>query len=466
MCADAAATFKLDAYVEPKLNDSLRGLRDNIDQPAALVLYNCSKRGLRVDQDVMNQMEEFLEKNLKLQEAAMSAVIGAVKVPCTTKGITRIEEKKFNPRSNPHVGAFLFDMRGYKSKVKTESGGRAVGVEDVLVPLHKVNPDDEVLSALIAYKTTYKNLNTFIRGKKAGLKTQMKEGRLHTGFSVSRLHTGRTSSFHPNLQNLPEAIQAVIIPDPGYKFVYADYSQLELRCLAFFSKDAELMEALDTGDVHRATAARSNGILFDEVTPIQRSRAKTVNFGIVYGESAYALAQKLGITEEEAALLQKEAFPYAKAQAWIAGAIQRVKYPPHEIVGLFGRTRRLSHAGRGGRYAERAARQGVNAPIQSMGGDLLKVAMIKVDKELVKRGYDKRTFGTLDDIAWIILEIHDMLMVQSKDEYIDEMVNLMQDQMTMEIQGVNFPVDIEIKDRLQKLDLDLLITDKRLRAAA
>ena len=466
VCQDAAATFKLDAYVEPKMTDELKELRNKIDQPASWVLMKASGRGILVDKELKDEIEQHLEVEVDKLLTRLKNEVGTLEVGGIKNGEPIVKVEEFNPRSNKHMQVLIYGKMGAPVITKTKSGQPSVSSDDVIVPLyqrqlHIFGEPNPVLSDILSYKTADKNLNTFIRGKKAGINTHIEsDDRVHPGYSVARLVTGRSSAFRPNLQQTPPGIQCLFIPDYGYKFLYADYSQAELRMLAVFSQDPVLIENLSTGDIHKATASAAFHIPFEEVTEEQRRQAKAVVFGVVYGETEMALAARLGITEREAKELQETVMsPYKRAQMWLDSIENQVMTPPHEIVGLFGRKRRLSHAARGGKFSARAARQGINAPIQSGAGDLLKLSMVQIDKWLVNKGYD---CGKLDDIAWVILEIHDMVMVQCQDAYVDELSQAMKSIMEVKVNGIEFPVKIEVKDRLHEYDINLLTTHKRL----
>ena len=241
-----------------------------------------------------------------------------------------------------------------------------------------------------------------------------KTGRLHTSFHQAAASTGRLSSSNPNLQNIPvrtdlgRKIRGAFIPEDGWCFVSADYSQVELRILAHLSADERLAEAFSAGeDIHRRTAAAVLGLAIDEVTPAQRERAKAVNFGIVYGQTPFGLAQQLGIRPEEAAdFISKYFEQYQGVQRYIENCLRQTRDAGVTRT-LFGRIRQHPEINsRNGMRRSMAERTAINSPIQGTAADIIKIAMIRISEELRRQKLRTR----------MVLQVHDELIFEVPED--------------------------------------------------
>jgi DNA polymerase-1 len=268
------------------------------------------------------------------------------------------------------------------------------------------------------------------------------DGRLHTSFNQMGAATGRLSSSNPNLQNIPvraelgRKIRGAFVPRPGWHFVAADYSQVELRIVAHLSGDERLIESFAAGeDVHRRTAAEVLGAPIDSVTPAQRERAKAVNFGIVYGQTPYGLAQQLGISPEEAAEFIDRYFErYRGVQNYIASTLSEARQSGVTRT-LFGRLRQHPEINSSnGMRRSMAERTAINSPIQGTAADIIKLAMIRIDDELRRRGLKTR----------MTLQVHDELIFEAPEDepHVAEIVrDIMQNVVEFKV-----PLTVDVKE--------------------
>jgi DNA polymerase-1 len=300
------------------------------------------------------------------------------------------------------VGEVLFDQLKSDSKAKRSKTGQYSTSEELLLGLKGKH---EVAGMILEYRELKKLISTYI----AALPTYINPdtGKIHTTYNQTVTATGRLSSSNPNLQNLPirsergQLIRQAVIPDEGCVFLSADYSQIELRLMAHFSQDPHMLEAFRSGqDVHAATAAKIFGVAIENVTKDQRRQAKTANFGIIYGISAFGLAQQLDCSRSEAKSLIDG---YFAAFPGVIDYIERQKQLAREqgyAVTLFGRKRYLpdilSHNATVRSFAERNA---VNSPIQGTAADIIKMAMVAISSRLKSQGLK----------AKMIMQVHDEL---------------------------------------------------------
>ena len=253
------------------------------------------------------------------------------------------------------------------------------------------------------------------------------DGRIHGKFNQTITATGRISSTEPNLQNIPvrmelgRLIRKVFVPEEGYVFLDADYSQIELRILAHCSGDEQLIQAYrEAQDIHRMTASQVFHIPFDEVTDLQRRNAKAVNFGIVYGISSFGLSQDLSITRKEAAQYIESYFEtYPGIKRFLDEQVEHAKENGY-VVTLFGRRRPVPEL-KSSNFMQRnfGERVAMNAPIQGTAADVIKIAMIGVDRELKERGLRSR----------LILQVHDELLIETAVEELEEVKGILKEQM-------------------------------------
>ena len=361
-------------------------LYHEVELPLAQVLHDMEQAGVRIDVEMLKQAELQLNEELQSIEQKIYASVGIT----------------FNINSPKQVGEILFDHLQLDSKAKKSKTGQYSTSEEVLLAL---KPKHEVVGLILSYREIKKLISTYI----AALPTYINPttGKIHTTYNQTVTATGRLSSSNPNLQNLPirsergQLIRQAVIPDEGCLFLSADYSQIELRLMAHFSQDPHLVQAFISGqDIHAATAAKIFNVSIDNVTKDQRRQAKTANFGIIYGISAFGLAQQLDCSRAEAKALIDG---YFTAFPGVIDYIERQKQLAREqgyAVTLFGRKRYLpdilSHNATVRSFAERNA---VNSPIQGTAADIIKMAMVTIHRRLKEEGLK----------AQMIMQVHDEL---------------------------------------------------------
>ena len=369
-----------------KADSALWNLYNEVELPLAEVLREMEQAGVRIDVEMLKQAEEQLNTELQTLEQQIY----------TSAGTT------FNINSPKQVGEVLFDQLQLDAKAKKSKTGQYSTSEEVLLALKPKHP---VVGMILAYRELKKLISTYISALPTYIRPET--GKIHTTYNQTVTATGRLSSSNPNLQNLPirsergQLIRQAVIPDEGCVFLSADYSQIELRLMAHFSQDPHMVEAFRSGqDVHAATAAKIFGVPIEEVTKDQRRQAKTANFGIIYGISAFGLAQQLDCSRTEAKALIDG---YFAAFPGVIDYIERQKQLAREqgyAVTLFGRKRYLpdilSHNATVRSFAERNA---VNSPIQGTAADIIKMAMVTIHRRLKQEGLR----------AEMIMQVHDEL---------------------------------------------------------
>lgn len=366
-------------------NEALWKLYTEVELPLTPILRKMEQAGVRFDVALLKQAEVELTAELNQIE----------------KEIGEMVETPFNVGSPKQVGEVLFDVLKLDSKAKKGKNGAYSTSEDVLLALKEKHP---VVGKILEYRELKKLISTYI----ATLPTYIKEdGKIHAQYNQTVTATGRLSCSNPNLQNLPirtergKLIRQAVIPDEGCQFLSADYSQIELRLLAHLSGDENLTLAFLSGqDVHAATAARIFHKSIEEVTKDERRRAKTANFGIIYGISAFGLSQQLDCSRQEAkALIDGYFAAFPRVIAYIEEQKERARQNGFAET-LFGRRRYLpdinSHNGTVRAFAERNA---VNAPIQGTAADIIKMAMVAIDRRLTEEGLK----------AQMTMQVHDEL---------------------------------------------------------
>ena len=369
-----------------KADSALWNLYQEVELPLYQVLREMERAGVRIDVDMLKQAEEQLSKELATLEQQVYAAA----------------ETTFNINSPKQVGEVLFDQLKLDAKAKKSKTGQYSTSEEVLLALKPKHP---VVGMILEYRELKKLISTYISALPTYINAET--GKIHTTYNQTVTATGRLSSSNPNLQNLPirsergQLIRQAVIPDEGCVFLSADYSQIELRLMAHFSQDPHLVEAFRSGqDVHAATAAKIFNVPIEEVTKDQRRQAKTANFGIIYGISAFGLAQQLDCSRAEAKALIDG---YFAAFPGVIDYIERQKELAREqgyAITLFGRKRYLpdivSHNATVRSFAERNA---VNSPIQGTAADIIKMAMVTIHRRLKEEGLK----------AQMIMQVHDEL---------------------------------------------------------
>lgn len=392
--------FMAEEKIHKKLEeDGLLKLFNDIELPCVFSLYDMEKNGIRVDKQGLSEYGNRLKE----------------KISVITEDIYRLCGCEFNINSTKQLGEILFEKLGLKSGKKTKTGySTSVEVLEKLVGEHPV------IALILEYRQLTKLNSTYVEGMSAFI---CEDGRIHGKFNQTVTATGRISSTEPNLQNIPtrlplgREIRKVFIPEEGYVFLDADYSQIELRVLAHMSGDETLIEAYNKdSDIHSITASEVFGVPFDEVTDLMRRKAKAVNFGIVYGISSFGLGQDLDISRKEAEeYIQKYFDTYKKVKHFMDDMVESAKKKGYSLT-MFDRRRPIPEL-KSSNYMTRSfgERAAMNSPIQGTAADIIKIAMINVNKELKKRSLKSR----------LVLQIHDELLVETHHDELDEVKDIM-----------------------------------------
>ena len=386
-CEDADLTLKLKNKLEKELDENnVRKLFEEIEMPLIPVLAYMERNGVRIDTEALKETSRHFTLRMKQIEEEVYQLAGT----------------EFNIASPKQVGEVLFDRLKIVEKAKKTKTGQYVTSEEVLESLRGKH---EVVGKILEHRGLKKLLGTYIDALPQLINPET--GRIHTSFNQTVTATGRLSSSNPNLQNIPirnedgKEIRKAFIPDDGCIFFSADYSQIELRIMAHLSGDPHMIEAFQKGqDIHAATASKIYKVPLEEVTREQRSKAKTANFGIIYGISVFGLAERLNVDRKEAKELIDGYFEnYPHVKEYMDESI-RIARERGYIETIFKRKRYLPDINsrnavvRG--YAERNA---INAPIQGSAADIIKVAMVRIYQRFLKERIQSK----------MILQVHDEL---------------------------------------------------------
>jgi DNA polymerase-1 len=386
-CEDADVTLKLKQVLENELEtNGVKKLFEEIEMPLVPVLAYMERNGVRIDTDALKETSRHFTARMNQIEEEVHQLAGM----------------EFNIASPKQVGEVLFDRLKIVEKAKKTKTGQYVTSEEVLESLRGKH---EIVGKILEHRGLKKLLGTYIDALPQLINPAT--GRIHTSFNQTVTATGRLSSSNPNLQNIPirnedgKEIRKAFIPDEGCEFFSADYSQIELRIMAHLSNDPHMIEAFQKDqDIHAATAAKIYKVKLEEVTREQRNKAKTANFGIIYGISVFGLAERLNVDRKEAKALIDGYFEnYPNVKAYMDQSIQEAREKGY-IETIFKRKRYLPDINsknavvRG--YAERNA---INAPIQGSAADIIKVAMIRIYQRFQEEGIHSK----------MILQVHDEL---------------------------------------------------------
>ena len=381
----------------------MRKVYDEIELPLVFTLDSMEKWGIAVKGEELKSYGEKL--SVRIQELE--------------KTIWQEAGEEFNINSPKQLGVILFEKLGLPGGKKTKTGySTAADILDKLAPEHVIVKDILEYRQLTKLKSTYADGLGNVIGK---------DGRIHSTFNQTITATGRISSTEPNLQNIPvrmelgRLIRKVFVPEDGYVFLDADYSQIELRVLAHMSGDEKLIQAYrEAEDIHRLTASQVFHVPLDEVTPLQRRNAKAVNFGIVYGISSFGLSQDLSITRKEAAAYIEKYFEtYPKIKGFLDGLVKDGKEYGY-VTTMFGRRRPVPEL-KSSNFMQRSfgERVAMNSPIQGTAADIIKIAMNHVYERMKKEGLQSR----------LVLQVHDELLIETKKEEIEEVSRILEEEM-------------------------------------
>ena len=417
---EAAALVPLGRKIREELADRQR-LYDEMEEPLAKVLAKMERAGVKVDLHQLDIFAQGLRKEMEERQAHIREMVG---------------EPDLNISSPKQVGDILFEKLRLDPKAKKSARGQYPTDEATLLAIADKHP---VVNEILEFRAVKKLLSTYIEPFPSYVSPV--DGRVHTTFNQALTATGRLSSSNPNLQNIPirtergKEIRKAFIPGtPEGVIVSADYSQIELRIMAHLSCDEHLVKSFRDGvDVHAATAAKIYGIPLSEVTREQRGRAKTANFGIMYGISSFGLAQRLNLGRKEAKDLIDGYFAtFPAIKSFIADSIDFAKENGY-VETLLGRRRYLPDiTSKNFTVRSLAERNAVNAPIQGTSADIIKLAMIGVDKRITEAGLKSR----------MVLQIHDELVFDAVPEEVEALEKIVVDVMENVIK-LSVPLTVE-----------------------
>jgi DNA polymerase-1 len=411
---------KLFNELHPKTEQEVAEAYRELEVPLAPVLVDMERTGIAIDVPLLEKMS--VEMTAQLEDL--------------TKRICAIADCEFNINSPRQLGEVLFDKLNLPRPRKLRKSGQYSTAVEILEELAE---NYELPRLVLEYRQLAKFKSTYVDVIPKLI--DPRTNRLHTSFNQAGAATGRLSSSNPNLQNIPvrsdlgRKIRGAFVPEPGRWFVAADYSQVELRIVAHLSGDERLAEAFLAGeDVHRRTAAAVLGIEMDAVTPAQRERAKAVNFGIVYGQTPFGLAQQLGISNEDAAEFIARYFErYQGVQHYIENCLREARETGVTKT-LFGRIRQHPEINsRNGMRRSMAERTAINSPIQGTAADIIKLAMIRIEDELRRKQLRTR----------MVLQVHDELIFETPEDELsvrDSIRDMMQNVVELRV-----PLTVDVK---------------------
>lgn len=413
--------YKLQEITMKKLEEiNAVELFKNIDMPTITVLANMQWNGMYADEEELDKFGNQLKEQLEIK----------------TKMIYEMAGEEFNINSTKQLGEILFEKMKLPVVKKTKSGYST----DVDV-LEKLKSEDPIISEILDYRQLMKLNSTYVEGLKPYINPKTK--RIHSFFHQTITATGRISSTEPNLQNIPtrfelgKQVRKIFKPEPGKVYIDADYSQIELRVLAHMSEDTHMVQAFKDGeDIHKQAASKVFKTPMEEVTKEQRSNAKAVNFGIVYGISDFGLGEQLGISRK---IAKKYIEEYLQEYEGIKNFMDNMKEKAKEtgyVETLFNRRRYIPELKSNNymvrQFGERAA---MNTPIQGTAADIMKIAMINVYKKLVENGLE----------AKIVLQVHDEMMIEAPLNEAEKVKEIVKNEMESAIQ-LKIPLIAEVSE--------------------
>lgn len=419
---DADVTLQLANVFAPMLKElNAEQLATDVENPLIYVLADIEKEGVRIDMDTLINYSKELELDIRKFEQNVYDKCGV----------------KFNLASPKQLGEVLFDKLCLDPKAKKTKTGQYQTGEDVLLALsHK----SDVVKDILEFRQLQKLKSTYVDALPQMVNP--KTGRVHTSYNQAVAATGRLSSNNPNLQNIPirtergrEVRKAFIARDENHVLLSADYSQIELRIIADISKEENMLDAFSKGiDIHTATASRVYGIAIEEVDATQRRNAKAVNFGIIYGQSAFGLSQNLGIPRKEAAEIIEQYFTqYPGIKRYMTDTMNFARENGF-VETILGRRRYLRDINSANQtvrgFAERNA---INAPIQGSAADMIKVAMINIHKDIQAQGLQSK----------MTMQVHDELVFDVLKTEVDAMKAIISHRMKTAIK-TTVPIEVEI----------------------
>ncbi len=419
---DADITWQLYETFAPTLKkDNTEKLAKEVEFPLVYVLAEIEKNGVKIDVETLHKFSKSLEHDVSLLESKIYEKAGMT----------------FNIASPKQLGEVLFDKLQLDPKAKKTKTGQYKTGEDILLAL--ANKSD-IVQDILDFRQYQKLKSTYVDALPTLINPNT--GLIHTSYNQAVAATGRLSSTNPNLQNIPirtekgrEVRKAFIPRHENHILLSADYSQIELRIMAELSQDENMLEAFRQGhDIHKATAAKVYGVSLDEVTNDQRRNAKAVNFGIIYGQSAFGLSQNLGISRKEAAEIIDQYFnQYHGIKQYMSQAVDFAKQ--HGYVETILKRRRYLRDINSGNMTVRgfAERNAINAPIQGSAADMIKVAMINIQKDIENQNLK----------GLMIMQVHDELVFDVPLDEVEQFKAIILDRMQNAIE-LSVPLEVEI----------------------
>ncbi|WP_089795465.1 DNA polymerase I [Chryseobacterium wanjuense] len=418
---DADVTFQLYELFAPQLKkENLEDLFFTIEMPLMEVLAKMELAGISLDEKWLAQESVDLENDLKQLESKIFELSG----------------EEFNMNSPKQLGEILFEKMQLDPKAKKTKTGQYATSEDVL---QKLASKHEIIKHILEYRTYQKLKSTYVDALPSQI--EKTDNRVHTNFSQTTAATGRLASVNPNLQNIPirtlrgQQIRGAFVSAEGKKIISADYSQIELRLIAEISGEDNMIKAFQNGeDIHASTAAKLFKIPLEEVSKTQRSQAKTVNFGIIYGQGAFALAEQTGLSRTEAKQMIEAYFEtYPKLKEYMAEQVNKARQIGY-VETILGRKRHLKDINSNNFVVRgHAERNAVNAPVQGSAADVVKMAMIKIQKELEKEKLQTK----------MLLQVHDELIFEAPIEEVEVASNIIKIEMESAIE-TQVPLLVEV----------------------
>ena len=414
--------FRARKVMEERLAENeQKSLFYDMEMPLIYVLADMEKYGIKVDKAALLAYQKRLGESLDGMEEEIYTLAG----------------EKFNINSPKQLGVILFEKLGLKGGKKTKTGYSTAA--DVLEKLRTAHP---IVERILHYRQLAKLKSTYADGLLAVMDAETEK--IYSTFNQTITATGRISSTEPNLQNIPvrlelgRELRKIFIPESAeFCFLDADYSQIELRVLAHISGDESLIAAFKSNqDIHRMTASQVFHVPFDEVTPLQRSNAKAVNFGIIYGKGAFSLGQDLGISRKEAEEYINAYFArYPKIKTFMEDTIKNGTKNGY-VSTLWNRRRNMPEL-QSSNFMQRAAgeRAAMNMPIQGTAADIIKLAMIKVHRALQEGGYRSR----------LILQVHDELLIEAYKEEKEAVAKILKENME-HAADLLVPLDVDVHE--------------------
>ena len=428
---EAAAILRLGEKILAELDASgMASLYDGMEEPLIRVLARMERTGVKVDVASLSEFAESLRRTMLEREAQVRDIAG---------------EPGLNVSSPKQVGEVIFEKLKLDPKAKKGSKSSWSTDEETLLALADRSP---IIDAILDYRATKKLLSTYIEPFPGYISSH--DGRVHTTFNQALTATGRLSSSNPNLQNIPirtergkEIRKAFVAGTPGAMILSADYSQIELRIMAHLSCDAHLVDAFRHGvDVHAATAAKIFGIPLSEVTADQRRIAKTANFGIMYGISSFGLSQRLRCSRSEAKKIIDDYFlSFPSIRSFIDDTVAMARETGY-VETLFGRRRYIADINsRNATVRSLAERNAVNAPIQGTSADIIKLAMVAIDRRMQAEGFRSS----------LVLQIHDELLFEALPDELESLTTLVVKEMENVIE-LSVPLTVECNHGINWLE--------------